>query len=912
MASARSCFSTVRTALGKLRITGLPAPFDVARSLPQFLRPLPLQPTVLTSKRRSRFGIRKAPNHVPPPHLPDDPFTLNRGSTVVADVAFSFGVIPTGPVALPEAVITDGTTPLLINLTGTDPENDILTFSLVNPPPTEGLLTSLTQVPPSNATVIYTATLPGDLQDSFSFRVTDPDGNFDEAVVDINAPDPAIPPVFTGAVVAKDDSIEMTKGTALDMNLVAFADVEDPDCTGHPGDDPPVPPAPGCIPVGDFAFSIDTPPTVGVLTNPVASNPTAEDLAPPLSEEVFESVRTAEVTYTAPGTAGTASFVFQVCVDLSVPRDGDTLDAGECDTATVTIDFGTFAPPPTAEPPTAEDLEVTTETETPVSINLFSEGGEGSIHPTDLIPRSFRGAKGDPTARRATNKGPVPDSTSFSIHENGYTSGYHGFGTEEVTENAGWFSTTDTPPAFFWPGGTPPTDVDETFTITTTGAACVSVTDDFQKGDQFEVFNNLVSIGTTTAVAVDGSSTPIGPDAAFLDPGFSSGSFTVAAGSHSISIKAIANPFPAGGRGYIRVDSGACPANLTVTAFSAPRCASLNQTVGDQIQVTLTNTSGTDIPAGTLSAIGFYISTDETITTGDVLLTGGRENLKCPLCSPPRDGLAIGESITDFLFAGASINAASPTGNVFIGVLADEFNSIAEIFETDNTASQAIEIKIGGGCEDLIVLDLDHDPESPDGEVTIDFTAVVKNIGSETAGASTLCFEIGGESCTTNPDDTLFDVPSLGPGDTFDVLRVEQLHVTVDTSFTNTAVADFPENVDEHDENNNTTIDNYTVKAAPVDGVFATITALPTGGTLSVVNQTISTLTPITGTAPISISGSTVSYAPAAGTMTDSFAYTLTDLGTGLTSGVAMVDLTMTIIIDECTLQGRPLGCTPQ
>ena len=44
MASARSCFSTVRTALGKLRITGLPAPFDVARSFPQFLRPLPLQP----------------------------------------------------------------------------------------------------------------------------------------------------------------------------------------------------------------------------------------------------------------------------------------------------------------------------------------------------------------------------------------------------------------------------------------------------------------------------------------------------------------------------------------------------------------------------------------------------------------------------------------------------------------------------------------------------------------------------------------------------------------------------------------------------------------------------------------------------------------------------------------------------
>ena len=73
LASTRSCFSTVRTALGKLRITGLLAQFDVARSFPQFPRPLLLQPTILTSERGTRFGIRKPPNHVPPPHLPDDP-----------------------------------------------------------------------------------------------------------------------------------------------------------------------------------------------------------------------------------------------------------------------------------------------------------------------------------------------------------------------------------------------------------------------------------------------------------------------------------------------------------------------------------------------------------------------------------------------------------------------------------------------------------------------------------------------------------------------------------------------------------------------------------------------------------------------------------------------------------------------
>ncbi len=79
LASARSCFSTVRTALGKLRITGLLAQFDIARSFPQFPRPLLLQPTILTSERGTRFGIRKAPNHVPPPHLPDDPNRCPRG-----------------------------------------------------------------------------------------------------------------------------------------------------------------------------------------------------------------------------------------------------------------------------------------------------------------------------------------------------------------------------------------------------------------------------------------------------------------------------------------------------------------------------------------------------------------------------------------------------------------------------------------------------------------------------------------------------------------------------------------------------------------------------------------------------------------------------------------------------------------
>ncbi len=74
LASARSCFSTVRTALGKLRITGLLARFDVARNFPQFPRPLLLQPTIWTSERGADLGSGKRRTTFPPPHLPDDPY----------------------------------------------------------------------------------------------------------------------------------------------------------------------------------------------------------------------------------------------------------------------------------------------------------------------------------------------------------------------------------------------------------------------------------------------------------------------------------------------------------------------------------------------------------------------------------------------------------------------------------------------------------------------------------------------------------------------------------------------------------------------------------------------------------------------------------------------------------------------
>ena len=119
-----------------------------------------------------------------------------------------------------------------------------------------------------------------------------------------------------------------------------------------------------------------------------------------------------------------------------------------------------------------------------------------------------------------------------------------------ITVGAFWFSTTSAPPAFFF-GGVGSFNVEGPFTFASAGAVNVFVTDDFSKGDRFEVFDFGVSQGLTSAVATAAAG-EVGPAAAFLDPTYSHGVFTLAAGAHSITIQAVDSPF-GGGRAYIMV-----------------------------------------------------------------------------------------------------------------------------------------------------------------------------------------------------------------------------------------------------------------------------------------------------------------------------------------------------------------------
>ena len=167
-------------------------------------------------------------------------------------------------------------------------------------------------------------------------------------------------------------------------------------------------------------------------------------------------------------------------------------------------------------------------------------------------------------------------------------------------------------------------------------------------------------------------------------------------------------------------------------------------------------------------------------------------------------------------------------------------NVVGEIDEVEiyNRALSAAEIQTivnagsAGKCTpaalpDLIVESLTHSPPNPTTADTITFTAVVKNIGSATAGPSTLEFRIGGE--TPGTPQVRFAVPSLAPGASHTVQR--QLVLSVAQGYQNTATADVDNEIAESNEANNVTIDLYTVTQALPDLVVESLTHSPANPT---------------------------------------------------------------------------------
>jgi Bacterial Ig domain len=274
---------------------------------------------------------------------------LNQNATLQLDSYFA----NRAPVAHPQDVSTNGANPLVITLSGTDPDGDDITFA-IGDGPTQGTLGPITQDPPptptprpataglqtaplpanggtgpntETATVTYTPATAGNVEDSFTFEVSDPLGAMGVATVRINPADaPEDPPA---TVVAFDGAEATTTGQAVTIILQ------------------------GDAPAGvALSFAI------------VAGSGPANGSLGPLTPGSESPQRTASTVYTpADDFNGTDGFDFTACGTIS--------GSPVCDTAHVTLTVS-----PAAEPgELAPDQTATTPQDTTVQITLGTTVG---------------------------------------------------------------------------------------------------------------------------------------------------------------------------------------------------------------------------------------------------------------------------------------------------------------------------------------------------------------------------------------------------------------------------------------------------------------------------------------------------------------------------------------------------------
>ena len=276
---------------------------------------------------------------------------VGAGTKVTLDSAFA----DDPPTADPQTVFTIGDVDLEITLTGSDPEGGDLSFSILVGP-TEGTLSAITPIVPdpitttdregnsvtvqpaiTSATLTYNPNGAGDLEDFFTFAVTDVEGAIGSAVVGINPDDVSPPSPATTDVDAEDVEVDISVGQTAEITLAG---------TGPEG----------------------TSLTFRILTVPDGSLVDSASVA----VEGERDVPSALLTYMPPTGSSTQSFQFSVRDSLTSADPCPTGSPVTCDSAAVNIDI--------SEPfELAPDQEVTTNKNEPVQFSVVANlGGVGN------------------------------------------------------------------------------------------------------------------------------------------------------------------------------------------------------------------------------------------------------------------------------------------------------------------------------------------------------------------------------------------------------------------------------------------------------------------------------------------------------------------------------------------------------
>lgn len=137
-------------------------------------------------------------------------FVANDGSSNSAPATATITVSNTIPVANAQSTSTATNTPVTITLTGTDPNSDPLTFSIVDNP-ASGSLGAITPLTATSAQVQYTPTTNFEGNDSFTFRVSDGTNDSTPATVTIS--------VENGLPSANPQTVTTTQDNAVTITL---------------------------------------------------------------------------------------------------------------------------------------------------------------------------------------------------------------------------------------------------------------------------------------------------------------------------------------------------------------------------------------------------------------------------------------------------------------------------------------------------------------------------------------------------------------------------------------------------------------------------------------------------------------------------------------------------------------------
>ena len=259
---------------------------------------------------------------------------VGRGTKLTINSAFN-----QPPTANAQVLFTTDTTPLLITLAGSDPEDGPLTFSIVSGP-TAGTLSPLVPNSPNTASITYTPTAPN-VADSFTFRVRDHAGATGDAVITINPTSVDAPPANPTTVLATAGSAQTTGNVAATLVLR------------------------GSAPTGVAL-------TFSIISGRGPSHGSLGDITQ--GSEVPQ--RSATIVYTpAPGYVGSDTFDFKVC--------GVIASNTVCDNGTFSI---TVLPVLSDAPTFAHDVEVSTSPDTPVVITLGDSFIQGASRRTFAVP----------------------------------------------------------------------------------------------------------------------------------------------------------------------------------------------------------------------------------------------------------------------------------------------------------------------------------------------------------------------------------------------------------------------------------------------------------------------------------------------------------------------------------------------